>query len=98
MFVALLARQAETLIPARHLAENQIVSWGAPHRRFLTSIRFSEKGRIAINSDMGAAVDQYRIRPRKQRNGWNLESDRLSHGALWYRNESDALSYAKWNS
>lgn len=42
--------------------------------------------------------DQYRVRPRKSRDGWNLESDRLSHGSLWYRNETDALSYAKWNS
>jgi hypothetical protein len=23
---------------------------------------------------------------------------RLSHGSLWYRNETDAISYAKWNS
>jgi len=45
-----------------------------------------------------AAADQYRLRPRKQRTGWNLEGHRLSHGALWYRNETDALSYAKWTS
>ena len=42
--------------------------------------------------------DQYKIRPRKSRDGYDLESDRLSHGCLWYRNESDAISYAKWKS
>jgi hypothetical protein len=47
---------------------------------------------------MSANVDQYKVRSRKSRDGWNLESDRLSHGALWYRNEGDAISYAKWNS
>jgi hypothetical protein len=47
---------------------------------------------------MAAEIDRYRVRPRKSRNGWNLESDRLSHGSLWYQNETDALSYAKWNS
>jgi hypothetical protein len=43
-------------------------------------------------------LDQYRIRPRKSRDGWNLESDRLSHGSLWYKSVSDAISYAEWNS
>jgi hypothetical protein len=47
---------------------------------------------------MSATADEYKLRPRKRRNGWNLESDRLSHGALWYQNEKDALGYAKWNS
>jgi hypothetical protein len=44
------------------------------------------------------AADHYRLRPRKSRDGWNLENDRLSHGAIWYQNETDALGYAKWNS
>jgi len=43
-------------------------------------------------------MDQYKVRPRKMHDGWNLEGDRLSHGALWYQNETDALGYAKWNS
>lgn len=47
---------------------------------------------------MSANVDQYKIRPRKSLDGWNLESDRLSHGSLWYKSETDALGYAKWNS
>ena len=47
---------------------------------------------------MSADFDHYIVRPRKQRNGWNLESERLSHGVLWYQSEADAISYAEWNS
>jgi hypothetical protein len=43
-------------------------------------------------------LDQYKVRPRKTRDGFNLESDRLSHGALWYGSEGDAISYARWHS
>ena len=43
-------------------------------------------------------MDQYKVRPRKKRRGWKLESDRLSHGSLWYENELAAISYARWNS
>jgi hypothetical protein len=53
---------------------------------------------MIITERMATEIDYYRIRPRKERNGWNLESDRLSHGTLWYQNENDALGYAKWNS
>ena len=42
--------------------------------------------------------DQYKVRLCKNGDGWNLESDRLSHGCLWYRSVSDAISYAEWNS
>ncbi len=45
-----------------------------------------------------AQLDQYKVRPRKRCGGWNLESDRLSHGLLWYQSEADAIGYAKWNS
>ena len=45
-----------------------------------------------------AQLDQYKVTPRKRRDGWNLESDRLSHGLLWYQDEIAAISYAKWNS
>jgi hypothetical protein len=44
---------------------------------------------------MRVEADQYRVRPRKKHDGCNLESERLSHGALWYTNEVDAISYAK---
>jgi hypothetical protein len=53
---------------------------------------------MIITERIATKIDYYRVRPRKQRNGWNLESDRLSHGSLWYKSETDALGYAKWNS
>jgi hypothetical protein len=43
-------------------------------------------------------MDQYRVSPRRKRRGWKLESDRLSHGSLWFESESTAVGYAKWNS
>lgn len=43
-------------------------------------------------------MDRYKVRPRKTRDGWNLEGERLSHGSLWYMTESAAVGYAKWNS
>jgi hypothetical protein len=43
-------------------------------------------------------MDAYVVRPRKTRDGFNLESTVLSHGHLWYGNEGDAISYAEWNS
>jgi hypothetical protein len=45
-----------------------------------------------------AQLEQYKVRPRKRRDGWNLESERLSHGLLWYKSETDAVGYAKWHS
>lgn len=43
-------------------------------------------------------MDQYKVRPRKKRGGWKLEGERLSHGSLWYENESAAIDYARWSS
>ena len=43
-------------------------------------------------------MDQYKVRPRKTHDGWNLGGDRLSHGSLWFENKSAAVGYAKWNS
>ncbi|HEY6154625.1 MAG TPA: hypothetical protein VIW07_12870 [Candidatus Udaeobacter sp.] len=43
-------------------------------------------------------MDQYKVRPRKAHDGWNLEGERLSHGSLWYENESAAIGYARWTS
>ena len=43
-------------------------------------------------------MDQYKVRPRKSRDGWTLQGDRLSHGSLWYKDESAAVSYGEWNS
>jgi hypothetical protein len=47
---------------------------------------------------MRIEADQYRVRPRKKRDGCNLESERLSHGTLWYTSEANAISYAQWLS
>jgi hypothetical protein len=46
----------------------------------------------------GTELDQYKVKPRESRDGWNLISERLSHGALWYANEADAISCPKWHS
>ena len=54
--------------------------------------------RIAMNIRMRIEADHYRVRPRKTSDGCNLESERLSHDRLWYTNETDAISYAKWLS
>ena len=43
-------------------------------------------------------MDTYIVRPRKTRDGFNLESSALSHGALWYGRQDWAISYAEWNS
>jgi hypothetical protein len=43
-------------------------------------------------------MDQYKVRPRKTHDGWNLEGERLSHGSLWYEDELAAIAYARWNS
>ncbi|MDQ2946127.1 MAG: hypothetical protein M3Y27_09330 [Acidobacteriota bacterium] len=47
---------------------------------------------------MSATPDQYKVRPRKSHDGWNLEGQRLSHGLLWYQSEADAIGYTEWHS
>jgi len=47
---------------------------------------------------MTTTTDSYRVKPRKSRDGFNLEGERISHGSLWYRQISDAVSFAEWNS
>lgn len=44
------------------------------------------------------AVDAYTIKPRKTRDGFDLESERLSHGSLWYLSVPEAIGFAKWHS
>jgi hypothetical protein len=63
----------------------------------LLSLSYANANRYEYDR-MRIEADQYRVRPRKKRDGWNLESERLSHGTLWYTNEADAISYAKWLS
>jgi len=40
----------------------------------------------------------YEIRPRKDKRGFDLISDVLPFGGLWYLEVSDAIEYAKFRS
>jgi hypothetical protein len=47
------------------------------------------------------AQDVYEIRPRKDRNGFDLVSDRLRRGPIWYAGPDavrGAVAYAKYRS
>jgi len=43
-------------------------------------------------------MDSYTVKPRKTRDGFNLESDALSHGFLWYVTTDSAIGFAQWHS
>jgi hypothetical protein len=63
----------------------------------------SGKARGGVNSRMvGArAPDVYEIRARKDGNGFDLISDRLRHGPIWYAGPDavrNAVAYAKYRS
>jgi hypothetical protein len=47
---------------------------------------------------MTSAQHGYEIRPRKDKRGFNLISDALPFGRLWYVEVSDAIDYAKFCS
>jgi hypothetical protein len=40
----------------------------------------------------------YEVRPRKDKRGFDLISDRLPFGRLWYLKTADAVDYAKFYS
>lgn len=40
----------------------------------------------------------YEVRPRKDRRGFDLISERLPFGRLWYVEAADAVDYAKFHS
>jgi hypothetical protein len=40
----------------------------------------------------------YEVRPRKDRRGFNLLSDALPFGGLWYTKPDDAVEYAEFFS
>jgi hypothetical protein len=40
----------------------------------------------------------YQVRPRKDRRGFDLMSDPLPFGGLWYAKPDDAIEYAKFRS
>ena len=44
------------------------------------------------------AQDVYEIRPRNDRNGFDLISDRLRDGPIWYAGVRRAVAYATYHS
>jgi hypothetical protein len=44
------------------------------------------------------AVHAYEVRPRKDKRGFDLISDVLPFGRLWYGEPADAINYAKFRS
>src|SRR5262245_45207352 len=56
---------------------------------------------ITIRMVDAPAPDLYEIRPRKDRDGFDLMSDRLRHGPIWYAGPDavrKAVAYAKYRS
>ena len=51
---------------------------------------------IAVRS--GASTHTYKVRPRRDQRGFDLISDVLPFGGLWYTKPDDAVSYAKFFS
>jgi hypothetical protein len=49
-------------------------------------------------SNGGKIIHTYEIRPRKDRRGFDLISDALPFGGLWYDQAEDAIGYAKFYS
>jgi hypothetical protein len=47
---------------------------------------------------MTSSQHAYEVRPRKDHRGFDLISDALSFGRLWYVEVSDAIEYAKHRS
>jgi hypothetical protein len=43
-------------------------------------------------------MDAYEVRPRKDKRGFDLISDVLPFGGLWYTSPDDAVSHAKFSS
>jgi hypothetical protein len=46
----------------------------------------------------GASTHIYEVRPRRDKRGFNLISDVLPFGGLWYTKPDDAVGYAKFFS
>ena len=45
-----------------------------------------------------SAVHVCEVRPRKDKRGYDLISDALPYGGLWYTKREDAIDYAKFRS
>jgi hypothetical protein len=46
----------------------------------------------------GASKHTYEVRPRRDKRGFDLISDILPFGGLWYTKSDDAVGYAKFFS
>jgi hypothetical protein len=58
-------------------------------------------GNANLRMEISPARDVYEIRPRKDRDGFDLISDRLRRGPIWYAGPGavrNALAYAKYRS
>ena len=75
--------------------QNSVGSLGAPSDKLLGDAN----GRMEMSP--AAAQDVYEIRPRKDRDGFDLISDRLRYGPIWYAGPDAvrcAVAYAKYRS
>jgi hypothetical protein len=59
-------------------------------------MEFSTTGNMTGNTSKD--VHLYEVRPRKDRREFDLISDALPFGRLWYEDASAAVDYAKHNS
>ena len=75
--------------------QNSVGSLGAPSDKLLGDAN----GRMEMSP--AAAQDVYEIRPRKDRDGFDLISDRLRYGPIWFAGSDAvrcAVAYAKYRS
>jgi hypothetical protein len=68
----------------------------------MTNVGISVKTFLATKMMVNAlASEVYEIRPRKDGDGFDLISDRLRHGPIWYAGPDavrNAVAYAKYRS
>ena len=75
--------------------QNSVGSLGAPSDKLLGDAN----GRMEMSP--AAAQDVYEIRPRKDRDGFDLISNELRFGPIWYTGPNaigNAIAYAKYCS
>jgi hypothetical protein len=51
-----------------------------------------------LSQPMQSTFHVYEVRPRKDKRGFDLISDALPFGALWYTKPDHAIGYAKFRS
>jgi hypothetical protein len=79
----------------RRTEQNSLGSVEAPSDKLLGDAN----SRMEMSST--PAQDVYEIRPRKDRNGFDLISDRLQRGPIWYAGPDavrNAVAFAKYRS